>query len=718
MQWLKKYNVLLVALLVCGAIFVATSFVSADDGSTTVDAKSVKVGGVELLSKKWDLSHYESITYTDDSGWLDKKIVSGINIIANFFFWVTKNLADLIDTGIGYLYSLDAVTLLADKVAKIGNMLWDNVYSTFGVLFFTIAGIQIFLVYAIKRNGVDAGRKAMTLFLVVGIAFVWFTNSAWYVKAINNLSNEAQGVVMKAGVAFTEDSSDRVVKGQELDGSLAIMRNAYFRLIVEKPYLIMNYGSPDKEKILKDDLNRIDDLLKFKATDAGTEAKMDAVSEKEIKGQENASMGAGNVANKLGIAFLSMIFAVVLGIPLLLIAFMNFLLQALALGLFILLPISFILSFLPSFSNTGWKTLGKLMGVFLLKALVGVIILFVFLIVMLVDTLIPATNVGMYLLNVLAIAISIILMIMYRDKLISIMTVGRVSSVDGGATDKVTDAAKNKLEGWKDRLTHRQQGDESPEPNDSDDSATVPEGANLDSSVSPNTTTIDITIDRGRTDQEPEGSINPASGEESVNDEEERSSQNAESSHSEESEGIDTSETYEDMANTPQEIDDHVAPEKDEGEEQGGVEVDTEAIDNRHNEAEDSIDEGQSDVDFESYDEARSERALQNDADIGESPESDGGTEQEMSQEPYEYTPYEYKPYEYEPVSKDTFNRHEQENTNDVSLDSLTAEETADNRQLNDEPIVTASQPENRREDRVLDSMVDINDDDETERHL
>ncbi|EPS2988342.1 CD3337/EF1877 family mobilome membrane protein [Listeria monocytogenes] len=476
MQTIKKNKWIFVTVLLCAVIFFIFPIqqILADDAQSTVNAKSVKKGGIELLSEKYDMSHYEALTSTDGEGMIDSTIIEGMNSIANFFFSITKLIGEVIDTGIGYLYSLDAIKLLSDKVGNISEMLWDNLYQTFGILFFLVAVLQIFFTVVVKKNGVAAGKKAFMLFLVIGISFVWFTNSSWYIKSINSLSSETQGVIMKAGTAFSADSGQKITKGEELDGSLAVMRNAYFSIVVEKPYLLMNYGTPDKAEILKNNPDRIDNMLKYKMTKEGMKSKKELI-DSEVNDLGNNHMSAGNVAQKMGVAFLSMIFSIILGCPLLLIAFLNLLLQVLALGVSLILPVSFIMSFIPSFSSSGWKTFGKLVGIFLLKALVGMIILFVFLIITIIDTLIPATNIGMYFLNGIVIAVCIILLIMFRDKLISLISGGMVASLDNHITDDTAGFLKNKLRG-----SNWFKNDYGNDPEDEDEDEDEPENESRD----------------------------------------------------------------------------------------------------------------------------------------------------------------------------------------------------------------------------------------------
>lgn len=433
-------------MLLCIATFLIVPLITVAEDESIIDKpKHESVAGVELDIKRWDLSHYVAMVNTDETGFFDSKIVGGMNTLTNFFFILTKWIADVIDTGIGYMYSLDAITLLSDKVAGISKLLWSNLEKQFGILFFLLAVLHIFFIYVGKRNSQEALKKSFQLFLVIGVTVIWFSNASWYMKVINNVTDEVQGIVMKTGTAFVNDSDVNIQKGKELDGSLAIMRNAYFQLIVEKPYLIMNYGTPDKGKVLADDKERINNMLRYKMTDKGMKKKEEEIA-KEIKDNDNSNMAASNVANQMGIALLSLGASIILGIPLLAIAFLNFILQVLALAIMVILPTTFMMSYLPSFVHGGWKTLGSLLAVFLMKAFVGMLILFVFLIVTIMDALIPAVNTGMYFLNVLAIAVSILLIIKFRNKFIEFFTAGQVMSMDNHIPKQSADAIKN---GWK-----------------------------------------------------------------------------------------------------------------------------------------------------------------------------------------------------------------------------------------------------------------------------
>lgn len=406
--------------------------------ATTVQKKKVTVAGIELHSKYFPSEHYQAITDTSDSGFFDSKLVGAMNGITNFFFFLTKIIAEIVDTCVAKLYSVDVIAKISDMVSNISGVLWHNLEASFGVLFFLIAVIQIFFIFTAKRNSMQAMKRGFMLFCVMGICLMWFSNTGYYLKTLNHLSSETQGVIMKAGTEFTASSGEKVQKGKELDGSLAIMRNFYFDLIVKRPYLLMNYGTPNPDKIGE---KRIDKMLSYKVTtEEAIKEKKEAIKA-EIEDKENAYMSSAYATYQMAVAFLSFLFSIVLGIPLILIAFLNVIIGILAMVIAVIVPTTAILSYLPSFANSIWNTFGKLIGVFLLKALIGLLILFIFLIVNTMDILLPPTSLGMYFVNILAIAVSIILMLKYRNQLIKFFTAGRVATLDGNYPERVGNAA-------------------------------------------------------------------------------------------------------------------------------------------------------------------------------------------------------------------------------------------------------------------------------------
>ncbi|MBJ8031249.1 CD3337/EF1877 family mobilome membrane protein [Bacillus cereus group sp. N21] len=417
----------MVFVLLFAFVFIP-SHILADDKDLKVKPRNVESGGVKIESQVYDYDQYEALTHIEDSWnpFSSETLDRALNSTANFFFNLTKITAELIDTAIEELYSLNAIDRVADKVANVSDLLYDNLYESLGILLFVIAVLQIFFYYTFEGNSMKAGRTTFTLFAVIAVSMIWFSNAGYYLKTMNGLSNQVQGQVMKAGIPF---SDNKVTKGKELEGSLAILRNTYFDLVVYKSYLLMNYGTPDEKKILKEDKNRIKNLLEYKTNKDGYKER-EKIVEKEANDLDNSYMSPSTVSGKIGVAFFSFLFAITLGIPFLVVAFLNIALQILILAFAIVLGVSLILSILPSLSQSGWKNFEKLIGIALMKAFVGLAILFMFVVVQLMKDFFPPISQGMYMLNIIATAIVLFFVYKYKDKIIEVATGGRVS-MDG-----------------------------------------------------------------------------------------------------------------------------------------------------------------------------------------------------------------------------------------------------------------------------------------------
>lgn len=402
-------------------------------------------GGIELLSEKYPIQNYSSIAMKGFSvnPFSSSNIGELINGIVNLLFEFTKIIESVIGEGLGFLYSLDSIEKMVDKFSATSITLWDNLYLEFGVLLIVIAIIQIFIEFVFKKNS-HAGRKMLVLFVVIGLSVGWFSNSSDYMRGLNTITNDIQGKILSSGLNITGNHTE-IRKGEELEGAIALIRNQFFQQTVYEPFLLMNYGEVDINKI---GFNRINTVLSTSQTEEGLKQLETYLKENE---KENFYMSTDAAAHKFGIAFLSVFGVLLLGIPLLLISFMNLLLQILALGITIILPISILLSFLPSFSNSAFYAFGKLLGVFFVKIFIGLIFFLVFAIMNVIRTLIPATNVAMFFLQMIVIGITMFFMFKYRNEVIKFVTAGQVTTLDGNLPPRVQSIAGKGME-WFENL--------------------------------------------------------------------------------------------------------------------------------------------------------------------------------------------------------------------------------------------------------------------------
>lgn len=405
------------------------------------DPKVKEQGGVELLRERWPDARYFPII-TDDSSWWpfsSEEISKALNAGSTALFAINKQISTVVDASLQKFMGLDVINKVQDTITDASDQLWTSLKDHFMPILIVIAAVQIMFYYVAQRNGMKAGQAALKLALVIGISIVWLGNSGYYLNVLNHVSSQAEGYVMEAGSVLTEDVGE-IEDGEEVEGSTALLRNSYFKMTVERPYLIMNYGITDKEKIREDDEegeDRIEDMLAYKTNEDGSKMRSE-LAEEEVDKKDNHYMDQSSVWSNIGIAFLSVSFTLTLGVPLFILAFFKVLVQFAVLMIAFILPITFVISLLPMFADSAWKSLGRLLGVFMMKMFISLLIVFTFLIFNVVDTLLPPTSVATYYLNMSLSSILMIFMLMKRNKIIEFITAGRVVSATnvGGSVRK------------------------------------------------------------------------------------------------------------------------------------------------------------------------------------------------------------------------------------------------------------------------------------------
>src|SRR5699024_11292031 len=123
----------------------------------------------------------------------------------------------------------------------------------------------------------------------------------------------------------------------------AFMLNTSFEILVYQRCLQMIYGTADEAAILENDeegTHRINDLLSLKRKEDGL-SERETIAQNDVEDMQNMSMSSSNVASKVGTATTSIFLAILLGIPLVIISMVNIILQIIALGISVILPISF-----------------------------------------------------------------------------------------------------------------------------------------------------------------------------------------------------------------------------------------------------------------------------------------------------------------------------------------------------------------------------------------
>ena len=186
-----------------------------------------------------------------------------LNMIANFFFGISKVIASITDFFLKALYQSDGIDSLVDLIVTTSTTIYNNVFGKYGMLLFFIA-----LLFALIRfiiNSHKGMRDIFQLILLMAVCMMWVTNAGTIIKTSNEISNDIQSTIAT--------SSDKLFNGQDkIDGKDAL-REKYFEQAVEQPFLLMNFNELDKEKVDNNsnikpkEGKRVENLLKFRTED-------------------------------------------------------------------------------------------------------------------------------------------------------------------------------------------------------------------------------------------------------------------------------------------------------------------------------------------------------------------------------------------------------------------------------------------------------------------
>lgn len=453
MIWKKVAAVTLSVL--CVLVFTFPVYAD-DENENMTEPKVVDEGGVELSSKRFPIARY--MANNEDA---DAPIKGAFVGLSNAVFSLSGYVVLLVDTSMEKLYSLEPIDKFADTLTNVSTTVYNTLKRHFGQMLFIFAiGYMIYL-SVVRQSVKEAVRRAFLFLMVLVVGGYWMMNAGYFMKTLNSLSTEAHGYLLNAGNGLIKIADGEGVyadtknidKDNLLNGTVAVMRNVYFDLALKKPYLIVNYGETSESKINNNDpdaedlpggtsYTRVDRLLAFDLTSDGQKERKKVVGD-EVESYNNENMGSGSVFSQMGQAFISLLGAIFLGIPFVLMALFNFILQLLALGLAFVLPFVFILSYIPHFAYSGFVTIGKLLSVFVLKAMLGILVCFVYVLCFIVDVLLPPIDFAMYLTNLVVLLVVLLIMIVKRDAIIKLVTAGRVQSFDGNLMNNVKNSVVN-----------------------------------------------------------------------------------------------------------------------------------------------------------------------------------------------------------------------------------------------------------------------------------
>ena len=367
---LLSVTVTLVLLSLLGTVAHASGLV--DD---TVNADN--------LYSKYPLSNYQLDFYVDNSwswlpwNWLDgigKSVQYGLYCITNFVWTISLYLSNATGYVVQQAYKLDFINDMADSIGKSIQTLagvTENGFSSSGfyvgflLIIILIVGVYTAYTGLLKRETSKALHAVINFVVVFIVSASFIAYAPNYIQKINDFSSDISTASLDLGTKIMLPDSQS--KGKD---SVDLIRDSLFSIQVEKPWLLLQFGNSDTEEIGAD---RVEALVSASPSDEDGETRENVVKT-EIEDNDNDNLTIPQVVNRLGMVFFLLIFNLGITIFIFLLTGMMLFSQILFIIYAMFLPISFLLSMIPTYENMAKQAVVRVFNAIMTRAGITLIV--------------------------------------------------------------------------------------------------------------------------------------------------------------------------------------------------------------------------------------------------------------------------------------------------------------------------------------------------------
>ena len=367
---LLAVTVTLVLLSLLGTVAHASGLV--DD---TVNADN--------LYSKYPLSNYQLDFYVDNSwswlpwNWLDgigKSVQYGLYCITNFVWTISLYLSNATGYVVQQAYKLDFINDMADSIGKSIQTLagvTENGFSSSGfyvgflLIIILIVGVYTAYTGLLKRETSKALHAVINFVVVFIVSASFIAYAPNYIQKINDFSSDISTASLDLGTKIMLPDSQS--KGKD---SVDLIRDSLFSIQVEKPWLLLQFGNSDTEEIGTD---RVEALVSASPSDEDGETRENIVKT-EIEDNDNDNLTIPQVVNRLGMVFFLLIFNLGITIFIFLLTGMMLFSQILFIIYAMFLPISFLLSMIPTYENMAKQAVVRVFNAIMTRAGITLIV--------------------------------------------------------------------------------------------------------------------------------------------------------------------------------------------------------------------------------------------------------------------------------------------------------------------------------------------------------
>ena len=337
----------------------------------------------ENLYSKYPLSNYQLDFYVDNSwswlpwNWLDgigKSVQYGLYCITNFVWTISLYLSNATGYVVQEAYKLDFINDMADSIGKSIQTLagvTQNGFSSTGfyvgflLLIILVVGMYVAYTGLIKRETSKALHAVINFVVVFVLSASFIAYAPDYIKKINEFSSDISTASLDLGTKIMLPNSD-----SEGKDSVDLIRDSLFSIQVEQPWLLLQFGNSNIEEIGTD---RVEALVSVSPEDEDGKTREEVVKT-EIEDNDNNNLTIPQVVNRLGMVFFLLFFNLGITIFVFLLTGMMLFSQILFIIFAMFLPISFLLSMIPSYESMAKQAIVRVFNTIMTRAGITLIV--------------------------------------------------------------------------------------------------------------------------------------------------------------------------------------------------------------------------------------------------------------------------------------------------------------------------------------------------------
>ena len=337
----------------------------------------------ENLYSKYPLSNYQLDFFVDNSwswlpwNWLDgigKSVQYGLYCITNFVWTISLYLSNATGYVVQEAYKLDFINDMADSIGKSIQTLagvTQNGFSSTGfyvgflLLIILVVGMYVAYTGLIKRETSKALHAVINFVVVFVLSASFIAYAPDYIKKINEFSSDISTASLDLGTKIMLPNSD-----SEGKDSVDLIRDSLFSIQVEQPWLLLQFGNSNTEEIGAD---RVEALVSASPEDEDGKTREEVVKT-EIEDNDNNNLTIPQVVNRLGMVFFLLFFNLGITIFVFLLTGMMLFSQILFIIFAMFLPISFLLSMIPSYESMAKQAIVRVFNTIMTRAGITLIV--------------------------------------------------------------------------------------------------------------------------------------------------------------------------------------------------------------------------------------------------------------------------------------------------------------------------------------------------------